>query len=146
MPKTKTKTHALQFADRYLDLVRAFPLRPIRGEDELDAAIAVVNSLVDLDKRTPDEDDYLDVLSDLVEKYEAKHHPIPSASGVDMLRYLIEIRETTQAALADASGIATSTISSILSGKRAMSRRHIEALARHFKVSPALFIDVERGD
>jgi antitoxin component HigA of HigAB toxin-antitoxin module len=37
-------------------------------------------------------------------------------------------------------GIAGSTISAILSGKRGLTRGHIATLARYFKVSPAVFI------
>ena len=33
--------------DRYLDLVRQFPLRPLRTDGDLDAAIAAINSLID---------------------------------------------------------------------------------------------------
>jgi HTH-type transcriptional regulator / antitoxin HigA len=126
--------------DRYLDLVREVPLRPIRSEDELDRAIAMIDSLIDRDGLTTDEDDYLDVLGDLVEKYETAHHPIAPVSDAEMLRHLIESRDTTQARVAEAAGIAESTISAILAGKRGMSRKHIEALSRHFKVKPAVFL------
>ena len=126
--------------DVYLELVRSFPLRPIRSERDLERAIAVINSLIDRNTRSPDEEDYLDVLGDLVEKYEHEHHPMPPVSYADMLRHLVEARDTTQAEVAAETGIAESTISEILTGKRGMNRRHIEVLARHFKVSPAVFI------
>jgi HTH-type transcriptional regulator/antitoxin HigA len=127
-------------SDRYLELVRRFPLRPIRSDDDLARAIDVVNSLIDRDELNPDEDDYLEVLGDLVEKYETEHHPIPPVSDAEMLRHLIEAKGTTQAAVAAETGIAVSTVSEILSGKRGLNRRHIEALSRHFHVSPAVFI------
>jgi HTH-type transcriptional regulator/antitoxin HigA len=129
-------------SDRYLELVRRFPLRPIRSESELDAAIAVIDSLIDTGELSDDETDYLDVLGDLVKKYETEHHPLPPVSGGDMLRHLIEARGTTQARVAAGTGIAGSTVSEILAGKRGLSRRHIEALARHFHVSPAVFMSV----
>jgi HTH-type transcriptional regulator / antitoxin HigA len=126
--------------DVYLELVRSFPLRPIRSERDLQRAITVINSLIDRKALSSDEEDYLDVLGDLVEKYETEHHPMPPVSDADMLRHLIEARDTTQAEVAAEAGIAESTISEILAGKRGMNRRHIEALARHFKVKPAVFI------
>lgn len=139
------KTHTPQDAhdgvgDRYLELIHWFPLRPIRSDAELDRAIEVIDSLVDRDDLTPEEDDYLDVLGDLVERYEAKHHPLPPISDADMLHHLIESRETTQARVATETGIAESTISEILKGKRGLNRKHIEVLAKHFKVSPAVFL------
>ena len=127
-------------SDRYFDLVRAFPLRPIRSEAELDQAVAMIDSLIDRDDLEPGEQDYLDVLADQVERFESGHHPLPSVSEADMLRHLIEARDITQLQLSADTGIAESTVSSILSGKRGMSRRHIEALAVYFKVSPAVFI------
>jgi HTH-type transcriptional regulator/antitoxin HigA len=127
-------------SDRYFELVRQFPLRPIRSDDELARAIDVVNSLIDRAELDQDEDDYLEVLGDLVERYETENHPIPPVSDAEMLRHLIEAKGTTQAAVAAETGIAVSTVSEILSGKRGLNRRHIEALARHFHVSPAVFI------
>ena len=124
----------------YLELVRQFPLRPIRTDAELDRAIALINSLIDRDDLDQDEDDYLDVLGDLVEKYETEHHPIPPLSDAEMLRSLIASREITQARLAAESGIAESTVSAILSGKRVLNRGHIETLARYFRISPAVFL------
>src|ERR1700726_4488105 len=65
---------------RVLALIRRFPLRPIRSEAELDRATAVINTLLDRAKLDAAEDDYLDVLSNLVEHYEDKHHAIGEAT------------------------------------------------------------------
>jgi HTH-type transcriptional regulator/antitoxin HigA len=125
---------------RYLELIRRFPLRPLTSEAELDQAIEIVDELIDQGNRSHDENDYLDVLSDLVEKYETEHHPMPPVSDADMLRFLIENRETTQSKVAEETGIAVSTISEILAGKRGLNRRHIERLATYFHVNPSVFI------
>jgi HTH-type transcriptional regulator / antitoxin HigA len=127
-------------SDRYLELIQAFPLRPIRSEAELGRAIVAINTLIDKDRLSADEDDYLDVLGDLVEKYEAEHHPVPPVSDAGMLRHLIDSRGLTQAKVAAKTGLAESTISEILAGKRGLNRKHIEVLARHFHVSPAVFL------
>jgi len=144
MAKTKVPDglRAQAATDSYIELVRRFPLRPIRTEAELDRAVDMIDSLIDRGKLNEDEDDYLDVLGDLVRRYETENHPMPAVSDADMLRHLIEARETTQASVAAETGIAESTISEILAGKRGLSRRHIEALARHFHVSPAVFMSV----
>ncbi|MFI5460025.1 MAG: type II toxin-antitoxin system HigA family antitoxin [Isosphaerales bacterium] len=80
-------------------------------------------------------------LAVFVEKYEAEHHAIPPASGIEMVRYLIETHAMTQSDVAAGTGLADSTISEILSGKRKLGVKHIEALARFFKVEPAVFLD-----
>lgn len=52
-------------------------IRPIKTEQDYDAALAEVEALwgADSETSTP-EGDKLDVLITLIEAYEAKHHPI----------------------------------------------------------------------
>ena len=124
---------------KYLGLVRSFPLRPIRSDGDLDRAINLIDSLVDRDNLEPGEDDYLEVLSDLVLKYEAEHDPIAWVSDADLVRYLLESNGMSQADLAERSRIAELTISEVVAGKRKLSRRHIAAVASVFRVSPSIF-------
>jgi HTH-type transcriptional regulator / antitoxin HigA len=125
--------------DNYLKLVQTFPLRPIRSDDELDRAIAMIDSLITREDIDLGGQDYLDVLSDLVHRYEAEHDPIAPVPDADMVSFLLESNDMSQSELAKRSEIAESTISEILAGKRKLSRRHIAALSRIFHVSPALF-------
>jgi HTH-type transcriptional regulator/antitoxin HigA len=124
----------------YLALIRKLPLRPIRSEAELDRAIAMVDALSDRERLSPDEHDYLLVLSGLIEEYEDERHPIPAISGLSMLRYLIESKGVARAKVAAETGIAESTLSEILSGKRKLGIKHVAVLAGYFKVEPGLFI------
>jgi HTH-type transcriptional regulator / antitoxin HigA len=126
--------------DRYLDLVRRFPLRPLRNDADLDAAIAVVDALIDRPSLTVAEQDYLDVLSDLVEAYEAEAVPMRPVGDADLLRFLINEKRVTQAGVAEETGIAESTISEVLAGKRTLNRRQIAKLARYFRVEPGVFL------
>jgi HTH-type transcriptional regulator / antitoxin HigA len=128
--------------DRYLELILAFPLRPIRTDAEHHDAVVMLDALIDRGELAPEEEDYMDVLGELVRAYEDEHHPLPAASDMDMLRHLIESRGVTQADVSAATGVAESTLSSILSGRRGLNRNHIASLARYFKVSPAVFISV----
>jgi HTH-type transcriptional regulator/antitoxin HigA len=123
----------------YLELVRRTPLRPIRSEVELDRAVAMMDSLLDRDFLNLDEQDYLDVLSDLVERYETERHPLAPVSDAEMLAHLIEAKGVAQADVASATEIAESTISAVLTGKRTLSRKHIGKLAAYFHVDPGAF-------
>ena len=123
----------------YLDLIRAFPLRPLRSEADLDEAIATLDVLIDKDSLEAAEADYLDVLSDLVERYEEEEHPISPASDAEILRHLLEAKGKTQVEVARETGIIESTISAVLAGKRYLTRDHIGKLSRYFKVSPSVF-------
>ena len=125
--------------DRYLELVRRFPLRPLTSDGDLDAAIAVINSLIDQAKLSAPEQDYLDVLSDLVEAYEVEAVPIKAVGDAEMLRFLIENRQSSQTEVAKKAGIAESTISEVLAGKRKLNRSQIGKLARYFHIEPGAF-------
>jgi HTH-type transcriptional regulator / antitoxin HigA len=125
--------------DPYLKLIAQLPLRPIRSDKELDRAIRMVDSLLDRRDLKPEEEDYLDVLGDLIERYEAEAHPMAAVSDADMLRHLIETRGVSQTEVAQATRIADSTISEVLKGKRGLNRDHIGRLSRYFSVSPQVF-------
>ena len=59
---------------------------PLRTDADLDAAIAVIDSLLDRPKLSTAEQDYLDVLSDLVEAYEAETVPMRPVGDAELLR------------------------------------------------------------
>ncbi len=126
----------------YLQLVRAFSLRPLRSQAELDRAVKIIDALLDQETLGPDERDYLDVLGLLVESFEEETCPLDEPlSDADMLRHLLDAKDVTQAALARATGIPESVVSEVLAGKRRLNRRHIEKLSRYFAVSPNVFFN-----
>jgi HTH-type transcriptional regulator / antitoxin HigA len=128
---------------KYLALIRKFPLRPIRSEEENETALAVLASLAERREREPleaEEFDYIAVLGKLVEEYEDTRYPRGPVSGAAMLAHLIEAQGISQAMLAADTGIAESTVSELLKQKRGLTRRHIEVFARYFRVEPAVFL------
>ena len=129
--------------DYYLELVQAFPLRHIRSDSELDEAIGFIDTLIQRGKLRPEEQAYFDVLTDIVEKYEAKHHPMPQVSDADLLRYLIEAQGITQACLAKAIKVSDSIVSDILRGKRELTRKQVILVSSYFKISPSTFINTK---
>jgi hypothetical protein len=72
---------------RYRELVQAFPLKHLRSDRELDEAIKVINSLIVRTKLSRGEQDYLDVLTAIVARYETEHCPMSPASDAHMLRH-----------------------------------------------------------
>ncbi len=68
-------------SDRYFVLIQELLLSPLRSNRELDRAIAMIDRLLARGGLAGDEEDYLDVLSDLVEKYEEQHYPIEPVSA-----------------------------------------------------------------
>lgn len=135
-----TRTRAGSEQDTYLLLVKEFPLRPIRSDAALVEARRMIDKLVDrLDDLEEGERDYLDVLADLVERYEKATIPMPRLPDQLMLRFLLDAKEVSQSQLAKDTGIAVSTISEVLAGKRKLTRSQVEQLARYFHVGPGVF-------
>ncbi|HMM41039.1 MAG TPA: helix-turn-helix domain-containing protein [Thermomicrobiales bacterium] len=125
---------------RYLELVRSVPLRPIRTDGELAAAIAAIDRLLDQATLSLDEQDYLDVLGGLVEEYEDEHIDISPVRGVRALAHLMEENGLRQADLAHLFG-GKSAISEVLRGNRALSKQQIVRLRDYFHVPADLFIE-----
>ena len=64
---------------------------------------------------------------------------MPPVSDAELLRHLVEAKGVSQTEVSRATGIADSTISEVLAGKRSLNRAHIGKLATYFKVSPDVF-------
>ena len=120
--------------DSYLELLLAFPLASIKSDEHLEEAQEVMDRLLPKGRLDHGEEMYLDALSDLVATYEDEHHSIEPASDADMLRHLMEANGVTQVQLHRDTGIAKSTISEVLAGKKLFSRKMIRKLADYFKV------------
>jgi HTH-type transcriptional regulator / antitoxin HigA len=130
-------------SDSYFDLVKQFPLRRIRSGKELVVATEMIDRLLKADLDTGAEE-YLDVLTDLVEIYEDQHEPIPDASESDVLRELMRTHGLSQQRLAAKVGISQSTISAALTGARSLTKEHILKLAHYFNIAPGAFLPTVR--
>lgn len=124
--------------DSYFELVLAFPLSSIHSDEHLDEAQKVMDRLLAKSELDAGEETYLDALSDLVAVYEDEHHAIEPSSDAEMLRHLVESKGVTQAQLSQETGIAKSTISEVLAGKKPFSRQVIRKLAEYFKVDVSI--------
>jgi HTH-type transcriptional regulator/antitoxin HigA len=80
----------------------------------------------------------LDLIAVQINDYEARHYPMPEASGVDMLRFFMDQHGLKQADLAEIGS--QGVVSEILAGKRDLNVRQVHALAARFGVSAAVFI------
>jgi HTH-type transcriptional regulator/antitoxin HigA len=113
----------------------------IRSARHYKALIAFMNDLLDQvgDRETHALAGLLDVVTSLVQDYEAREMPTPQAEPSDVLRLLMEQHALRQADLADLFG-SQSNVSEILNGKRTINARQARALAERFGVSVAAFV------
>ena len=120
---------------------RHVPLRPIRTEQQYDAAVASMNRL--LDAGAADEThplaDLVATLGELIGDYDALHFPAADVAPSEVLRALMHQHGLTQSELAQELG-SQGVVSEILSGKRAMNLRQMRALATRFSVPVAAFV------
>jgi HTH-type transcriptional regulator/antitoxin HigA len=132
-------------SEKYLALIKSFPLRRIKSEAELDRAAAVMRELTrhGSDRLSAPEADYLEILGNLIEEYENAHHPIEDLPAHEMLAASMQAKEVNQTELAKATGISVSIISELLSQKRSFNVAHIEKFCAYFGVGPSAFIHVD---
>ena len=112
----------------------------LRSDADLAKAIKQIDNLLLKGALTRYEQALLNALTDAVEKYESHAVQMPAVSDVEMLRHLIEANDLTQVKLAEETGIAMSTISAILHGKRKMNVSHIRAFAKRFGFKAGAFL------
>ncbi len=115
-------------------------LTPPRDEAEFDARVAQLDELLDL--IDGDEDHPLASLAarmgDAIAAYEAEHYPIAQAPAREVLRLLMREHGLRQNDLPEIGG--QSVVSEVLSGKRALNIRQIQALAQRFGVDLRVFL------
>jgi HTH-type transcriptional regulator/antitoxin HigA len=125
----------------YYTLIGEFPLTRIRDDAHLAVALDVIDNLLKK-KLDVGGQEYLDVLTDLVEAYEDESVDFAAVSDGEVLAELMSQHGLTQKSLSDKIGISQSTISDVLRGKRSLTKKQVLALSGHFNVKPTLFLSL----
>lgn len=115
-------------------------LRPIHDEAGYDQMVALMNSLLDVVGEDEDHSlaGLLELVGDLVSKWEREHFSIEPMAPSESLHFLIKARGLKQEDLSSA--LPQSNLSAILAGKRKISAALAGKFGSFFGVSPALFI------
>jgi len=115
--------------------------RPIHDKIELENTTEIVDFLAG-HKLNADQEDYLDLLSDLVAEYEEEHSPlkIRKMSGVAILAYLLEEQGLNASDLSRILGSDRTLGSKILRGERGLTIEHMKKLGQRFAVEPGIFV------
>ncbi len=110
-------------------------------EAEYDHLVALLDDLIDEvgGDETHPLASLMETIGSLVASYEDEHLPIPDASPVDVLEFLMEQHKLTQSDLPEIGS--QGVVSEILAGKRHLNIRQIKALSKRFCVSAAVFLD-----
>jgi HTH-type transcriptional regulator / antitoxin HigA len=125
-------------------------IRPklIKTEAENDRALAVVEDLMHrwstTDRRssnlTPEEDELLNLLVLLIERFETEFYQCGAASTPhSMLEFLMEQQDITQTDLLPIFA-SESEVQAVLKGDRDLTITQVKALATRFNVKPTAFV------
>jgi len=116
------------------------PFLAIRTEREYDAAVERLDAFVDEIGDHSKDPRYrlIETLSVLIEAYDREHHSMPEASGVEVIRFLMEEHGLTQKDLPEIGS--QGVVSEVLAGRRKLNLRQIQALAARFGVNLGAFI------
>ena len=121
-------------------LIKLHPPRPIHDEVGYRNSVEIVDALAG-HALNRDQDDYLLLLSGLVERYEADTLPKRSRlSGLDMLHYILGENSLGGDDLAKIIEVDRSVAFRILKGERGLTTNHIKALCERFGVPADVFI------
>lgn len=125
---------------RYADLVALHMPRPIHDRVAYDNTVEVIDALAG-HKLNADREDYLELLSQLVETYEAAHlAPYPKVKGIEALKFLLSENQLTGDDLAKLLSVDRSTAYKILKGTRNLTTEHMVILGGHFHLDAGVFI------
>lgn len=113
-------------------------LRPIRTENDYGAALDEIDKLWDSQPGSA-EDDRLEILTTLVEAYEAKNHPIPPPDPIEALNYYMESRGLTRRELQEYIG-SRGRLSEILNRRRTLSIDMIRQLHSKLGIPASVLI------
>ena len=118
----------------------ATDIAPIRNEKHYKKLVATLEALLDEtagNERHPAMG-LVDIVGDLIEDYEAEHHALKPATGLQALKFLMDQHGLKQGDLGEIGS--QGVVSEILAGKRDLNIRQVRALTGRFGVSAATFV------
>ena len=122
-----------------VEMVKRGAPRVIHNDAELKEYTHALVDLTSKAKPNRAEQDAIELLSLLIERYESDRYVLPEASPLQVLRFLMDQRGLTQQDLCPEIG-SESLVSLVLSGKRNLTVAHMRALAKRFGVPVAVFV------
>ena len=130
----------------YLQLLDELSIVPkiIETEKEYERYLAIVEQLIaKKDRRTSEETILFRLLVKLIEDYEQEFYNLDDwgeLAPYEILQHLLESSGKKQADLVNIISPSKGLISSIVNGKRAISKEQAKKLGVYFNVSPSLFL------
>lgn len=122
------------------EMIRQGAPHLIHSDEELAEYTEALFDLTVKPNPSSEEEEAIELLTLLIERYETERYPVPDADPIDVLRFLLDQNGLSQRDIAEELG-SESTVSLVLSGKRLLNRDHITRLSQRFHVSPSVFFN-----
>ncbi len=124
----------------YGELLKKYLPQRITNEVENERVLNIAETLSNKHDLTPEEEQLLDLLVTLSEKFETETYSFgKSSTPLSRLHFLMEANNLRQADLLDIFG-SKGIASEVFNGKRQISKTHAIKLGRKFNVAPVLFL------
>jgi len=115
-------------------------IKPIKSEEDYAATLSQIEKLMDAKPNTPQMDE-LEVLTTLVEAYEAQHYVIDTPDPIEAIKFRMEQEGLKQKDLVNIVG-SKSRVSEILNRKRKLTIEMIRNLHKQLHIPiESLFLD-----
>lgn len=124
----------------YGQLVAEVTPKVIETEDEYEQFLAVAERLTFKQVQTPEESALYDLVTMLVETYEAQHFEIENPSPAEILEHIIESSGIDRSDLVDIFG-SGEILDRVVAGQELITNIQAQALAKRFKLSPQVFLN-----
>lgn len=135
----QTVTPYAKIPKTYTGLMAMHLVRPIRDQVDAENAAEMIDLLAG-HRLNAEQSDYLDLLSDLYEKWESAQFPISRARGAELLRLVLAERGDKAGSLAKLLGIDGSLAYRILRGERQLTAVQIRKTAEAYGLDPAALL------
>ena len=114
--------------------------RVIKSEEEYEAMLERIETLMDASPGTPEEEE-LELLSVLVEKYEEEFYPINLPNPIEAIRFFMDQNGLSSADMVKYLGH-ISKVSEVLNGKRSLSKTMIRNLVEGLGIPAEILLEV----
>ena len=114
------------------------PIKPIRNDADYELALQEIDRYLDAASGSP-ERDRLEVLTILVDDYEAKHHPISPPEPIAAIEFVLEQRGLSRKDLEGVIG-SSGRISEVMNNQRSLTLAMIRKLVETFDLPADVLI------
>jgi HTH-type transcriptional regulator / antitoxin HigA len=111
----------------------------IKSRKQYDNYCTILEELLDSTVKNKKAEEEVELLTLLIEKWDAEHSTFSEVDPISLLKYLMEEHQLKAKDLVIILGVGKSLVSEILSYKKGLSKDIIRKLSGHFKLSQDAF-------